>query len=202
MSQPAITISDLISLAGQTIRQPRQSLRQFLSLNLSVQDSIRGAVVILILGVLITELATFLTSLTATTETIQPTASPITFVAVQMMFFIVCSVCFYALPRMFGGQGTLQDSFAAMLWLNFVLFLLQIVFSIAMILFPFVAALLVVFILYSIFMFLVSFVQEVHGLDNTLLVFLGVIAGTLIVGLIALPLLFALGIVPTEVPNV
>ncbi|KAB7615931.1 YIP1 family protein [Amylibacter sp. SFDW26] len=192
------TASDWIKLAAETLIEPKKSVRVVLSIGITTQQLVLTAAFVIVISMIPSTLMLLMQPIEVQEQYNEIFPGPLTIFSVHFGFLFFASFLMTAIGRFFGGHGTFNDALSAIVWLQFILFLLQVVQLItAVISAPlFILAGLISFIILMYLLF--NFISEVHGFTSIMSVVFGTMA--VIMGLLIVlpPLLAALG-VPTEI---
>jgi len=104
--------------------------------------------------------------------------------------------------RMLGGKGTMSDAILAVVWLQFIMALLQAAQLIAVVILPPIAGLLGIAGLGLFFWLLTGFVAELHGFRSRGKVFLGVLLALIAVAVALVFILTLIGVTLPGMPDV
>lgn len=96
--------------------------------------------------------------------------------------------------RMFGGKGDQAGAVMIVVWLQFILMLLQVVQYAALIALPPLAALISLFALIMVFWLPTNFIAELHGFTSRVAVFFGLMAISIVVLILVSIVLASLGL--------
>ncbi len=180
-----LTLRGLLRLALQTVRQPRTTLGALLALDLPRQALWLAMVLVVVVSVILAEIVNIvLVATVGDGDVTGPVLSPFAFGGIQMMILILSVVLIDRVGRMMGGTGTVEGAILAVTWLQFIMICLQVAQSVALVLFPFGATVIVLFGVALFLYLLTAFVAELHGFASMgrtfgmiLMVFVGVALG-------------------------
>lgn len=120
--------------------------------------------------------------------------NPLLATLIQAVLLLTLVYAAFAIGRTFGGQGAFDDVLALVIWLQFILLVIQMVQTFALIVFP---ALGVLIAFASVVLFgwlLVNFVAHVHGFQSLAHVFVGILVSAFAIIFLFSLLLAMLGI--------
>ena len=100
--------------------------------------------------------------------------NPIMLGAVQLFFLFVLVNGIHWIGRWAVGTGNLDDVILLIAWLQFILICLQVVQTVAFVVFPLLAAMIGLASIVLFFMLLTNFVAEVHGFNSLARVFFAI----------------------------
>ena len=102
--------------------------------------------------------------------------------------------------RMFGGEGVFDDCLKTVVWISFILFLVQLLLPVALMISPATCTMAMTLCLIEAVIHVIAQVIELHGFENPFLVFLGVFAGQFILAIALFSILAAFGVAPPVEP--
>lgn len=186
-----------VQLVIDTLVRPRGAARQLLGLDLAlgilVQAAVLTACLAMVLGYAAVQLSPPGTS-DAVSEAL--IGQPLRGAALQLVMMAAAAGLTARIGRLFGGTGSLRGALALVVWLNMMMVILQVVQLAALLFWPPLAVLIALGTLFWALWAFVSFVAELHGFGNALLVLAGTVL-TLIVLFFGIAMLLAiLGITP------
>lgn len=200
----SIHIKDLIGWAFQTPADPRAVLRRFIDLNWPMAIYIQAAIGIAIIGVLISYLVMLVMPPLPTDDQIAVLQlGPLASFLIQITVTGVMVLLTYTTARTFKGTGSLSDTTAAIVWLQFVLMFAQLAQAIFVLTIPVLGAFIFLILFVLMFYLLVNFICEVHGFQSPGLVFLTCIGVLFLISMVLSTILISMGLVPNlEAANV
>ncbi|MEM9524052.1 MAG: Yip1 family protein [Pseudomonadota bacterium] len=189
-----LTIVNLLNLAGETLRAPRQGARQVLNLGLTPAVLWQLVILVVVLGVLLGWLTlAFLVPQTQGSP-FSLFRSPLALGIVQGSILVLMIFGTYWIGRAFGGAGDFEGTMAVMVWLQVILLMVQLVQTIAFLLVPPLGALIGYLALVMTIWLFVNFVAELHGFESLGMVFLGTGGVFLGIVLAIVPVLSLIGV--------
>lgn len=177
-----LSLSSLLSLAKYTVQNPREGARIVLRGDIPVTAR---WVAFALMAVISAILAHF--SFALMPPDVQGTmdgavASPVTTAIMQAGLMIVAVFLIHQVGRWRGGVGRFEDALLLMIWLQFILLILQVVQLVTQMVAP-PLSMLVGYMSVGIFLWLLSnFVAELHGFSSVWMTFFGVIVTLIAVG--------------------
>ncbi|MGR3660201.1 MAG: Yip1 family protein [Paracoccaceae bacterium] len=185
-----MTLKDYVQAAIFTARNPRKGAQWVMSSTMTRAQRWETLVLVLVSSIILVEI-TLLISGAGNQVFLGGAAllNPLISGSVQLGFLVamVCGV--YFIGRRMGGTGSLDNAILLIAWSEFVMACLQVVQMIAILLMPFVAALIGLASVVLFFWLLTNFVTELHGFKsrgNVFFVILASIFGFVIFLLLAL----------------
>ena len=193
---------DLFPAARDTVVDPRAGFRRMRTLNLSRDELWVALGAVTLLGVLMAEL--MLRMLIG--GELQPMftfgTQPLVTALIQLGVLAVLVLAVHWGGRMLGGKGTMSDAILAVVWLQFIMALLQAAQLIAVVILPPIAGLLGIAGLGLFFWLLTGFVAELHGFRSRGKVFLGVLLALIAVAVALVFILTLIGVTLPGMPDV
>lgn len=171
--------TDWLGLARESVFNPRLAARAILRMGLPMKVLRQALLLVSILTDLLmfAELAagggaTFLLG-TAVPD-------PIALAGMQFASLVVTSLALYGIGRMFGGRGDLAGAMALVIWMQVIMLGFGLAQTVAYFLLPGLGNALGLASIVMMLWLLTQFTLELHGFTNAWLVFLGIIAGALV----------------------
>lgn len=185
-----LSLPHLLSMARFTLQSPRQGARMVMKADVPVPARWIALVLAAILSALLAHVSFGLMPAEVRAQMGQSMQNPVGTAAFQAVLMLVVAHLMQWVGRWFGGKGSFADALMLMVWLQFILLVLQAIQIIVQVVLPpltdVVAMLSVV-----IFLWLVTnFIAELHGFSSVGKTFLGVLGVMLALGF-ALALLLA-----------
>lgn len=170
------TLKDLIEAAIDTVRSPKTGARRIMAINMPRRQRWEFLLLIVIASIILAELTLILGGGNAE-DFLGGSAigNPIILGAVQLFFLFMLVRGVHFIGKMAGGTGTLDDVILLVVWLQFILICLQVVQTIAFVVFPLLAAMIGLASVGLFFMLLTHFVAEVHGFKSLGRVFFAIL---------------------------
>ncbi len=191
------SIQDLIRWAAKTPGDPRGGLRKFLSLNWPPILLVQAILGITIVGVIISNVVIYLMPpLPDDQQIVTLNAGPIVSFMIQAVVTLVIIFLAHGAAKLFGGTGSVKDTIGAVLWLQFILLFVQIAQAVLMLTVPSVGVLVFMLSFGLLFYLLVNFISEIHGFQNTGLVFLTTLGVLFAASMVLATILVSVGYVP------
>ncbi|MFN7223566.1 MAG: YIP1 family protein [Paracoccaceae bacterium] len=192
-----LSLATLLSLARFTVQNPRQGARMVMQANLPVVARWVALALMAIVSALLAHLAFALMPAQVQLAMEGAMSSPFTSTLMQGVLMLVSVFAIHYIGRWRGGSGRFEDALILMVWLQFILLILQVVQIVVQVLIP-PAAILVGYASVGVFLWLLSnFVAELHGFSSVLKTFFGVV-----LALIATGFLLAILLLPFISPGI
>jgi len=189
-----ITLQSLFSLARFTVQNPREGARMVMQADVPVAGRWIALALMAILSAVLAHLSIGMMPAEIRGEMGNAIASPFRTAVLQGGLMLLAAHAIVWIGRWRGGIGTFDDVLILMVWLQFILLILQVVQIVVQLLLPPLAQV-VGFASIAIFLWLISnFVAEVHKFKSVPMTFLGVILAMFAMGFVmALVLMFFMG---------
>ncbi|WP_424939898.1 YIP1 family protein [Aliiroseovarius sp. S253] len=189
----------LFGMALQTVPEPRKVARDLFNLGLSRETLWTALLLMVVLATVMGVVADLIFPIDA--QLMGPIlSSPILLGVVEGAFMFGLSVAIYAIGRMMGGQGSLENAIMTVVWMEFLFLGLQVLTVVLTLIAPAMAALLLFASVFLFFWVLTHFTAENHGFQSTGLVFTSILI-FLVLAVFALSfILVLLGVEPIEIP--
>lgn len=185
-----LSLPHLLSMARFTLQSPRQGARMVIEADVPVPARWVALVLAAILSALLAHVSFGLMPAEVRGQMGQSMQNPVGTAAFQAALMLVVAHLMHWVGRWFGGKGSFADALMLMVWLQFILLVLQAIQIIVQVVLPpltdVVAMLSVVIFLWLI----TNFIAELHGFSSIGKTFLGVLGVMLALGF-ALALLLA-----------
>lgn len=178
-----LSLAHLLSMARFTIQFPRKGARMVLDADVPTNARWLALTLTAILSALLAHMSFGLMPADAQAAMAESLQSPVITAVFQAGMMLGIAHLMVWPGRWFGGNGKFADALLLMVWLQFILVLLQALQIAVQLVLPPLANLVAVL---SVFIFLVlasSFVAELHGFRRVILVFLGVLMVLFVLGL-------------------
>ncbi|MCU0815558.1 MAG: YIP1 family protein [Cypionkella sp.] len=189
-----LSLQNLLALARFTVQSPREGARQVMRANIPIRARWVALAITAIFSAVLAHLAMGLMPVEMRAEMGQGMSPFITAVAQAGLMLLSVHVAYWV-GRWFGGTGSFEDALILMVWLQFILLILQVVQIVTQVILPPLSPI-VNFASVAIFLWLLSnFVAELHGFSSVGKTFFGILATMLAVGfLLAMLLLPLMGV--------
>jgi Yip1 domain len=181
----ALDFQALLIAARDTVQQPRQGARWILQMGL---PAVVGWLGLSLMAVVSAGLSTVVFILSGPTDDpsldpamVQVFSNPIQLAIVQILLLVIGVMMISGIGRMFGGKGQFADALLLVVWLEFIMLLLQIAQLVALLTLPPLAAMMGLFGLVLFLWLLTNFIAELHGFPSVLATFFGIIGALLVV---------------------
>ncbi|WP_136682027.1 YIP1 family protein [Falsirhodobacter xinxiangensis] len=183
-----LTLSNVLSLVGLTLRDPREGLRAVLSQPLGLSERWLVFALSIILPTLLIAAGTILIPMPDGALFPFP---PVTLAILQGVAMGVMVVLTYLVGRWRGGRGSFADCLLTVSWLQIVMVAMQAALLLVELALPPLAAILSIVATLLMFWLLTNFVVEVHGFTSLPMTFLGIMGAMFVAAF-----LFALILAP------
>lgn len=189
-------LSDFLPLAVQSLTQPRVGLRTILSIPSQRSDVINAAWLVIVLNLM---LAALLTLLGPTPPEGTPEVPLTTSAIMQALSLFGGAIVVHRVGGLFGGTGDFDGSLKLVVWVNFILFLMQLPLLLAAFAGQELVALAMMLVVVVAMTQLTATIMELHGFTEVFPVLLGIIGSMILFGIVLLILLGLLGVtLPTQ----
>lgn len=182
---------DFLPLAIQSLTQPRATLRQILAIPAQRNELILAAWLVIVLNLMFSLLAGLLIYPEAVGEAESlPLGSSVFMLALTLFggAFLM-----FRIGRAFGGTGDFDNSLKTVIWLNFVLLIVQIPVPFATLHSAETSGLVMLLVLIIAMIQITAQVMELHGFTKVMPVLLGIIGVQLALGVVMLVLFSMMG---------
>lgn len=180
----------MIALAFNSLFAPRETIRRILRLPYDRNVFLLAAGLLACVSGIVNGL--FVPTLDGSAT------APIAVAIRQMVLFAVLAFAIDRLGRMFGGKGTFDGALRVVVWHSAVEVIAMVIMFVSVVIFGALGQLALVVMLFWLFYILAVFVQELHGFKSLFLTIVGLIAGGIAIGIPAMLILAALGLVNLE----
>ncbi len=188
------SLSGLLRLARDTISNPREGAETVLSLAPPREALIYMFALVVVVSIFLGEVGALFTG--PTPEGLLTGRSPIWLGLVQAAFLFAMMHAVHRIGQWFGGNGAFEEAALLVIWLQFILILLQVLQVIVIVAMPAFIGLIAVISIGVFFWLLVNFIAVLHGFTSLGMVFLMTLgSGFSIIFLLSL-VLTLLGLVP------
>ena len=188
-------ISDFFPLALQSLTQPRVGLRTILSIPSQRSDLINAGWLVIILNLILTASLTLFGPIPPESPSTVPLATSAIMQALSLFggAFIV-----HRVGAFFGGTGNFDGSLKLIIWVNFILLLMQLPILLFSFLGQEIVALAMILVLVVAITQLTATIMELHDFTEVLPVLFGILGSSVIFGI---ALLFVLGLLGVNLPT-
>jgi hypothetical protein len=194
----SVTLSDLMRLAYETVRAPREGAQRVMGAPMSRNDRWLALTLTVIVSVILGKLNQFAAPVEGNPLMQSFLGNPLAMALIQFSLLVITVYAVYWIGRATGGQGSFEDSILLIAWMQFIMICLQVMQTVALFLVPPLADLIGLMGLVLFFWLLTNFVAELHGFDSLGKVFLMILVS--IVG-IAFGLSLILSLIGIAVPG-
>lgn len=188
------SLSSLLPLAWKSVPQPRVVVRQMIGLGLPAPTLWLMLMTIATVSVLLGQGASLLLVSDAAPVDSFFLGAPLVMAAIQWGIIAITAQAMHHIGALMGGQGRFEDSLAALTWLQFIMFGVQILQTVALFLLPPLVELVTLGALILLLWLFTNFVAEVHGFRNLGLVFVMIIVSTFAISFALTLVLSILGV--------
>ncbi len=178
------SLQDLLSLARFTVQSPREGARKVIGAQVPVSARWAAFALMAVLSSVLAHVSFGVMPAEMKAQMGAAMASPFRTALLQAALMLVAANAIVWIGRWRGGVGRFDDVLILMVWLQFILLILQVVQVVVQMVLPQLADV-VGFASIAIFLWLLSnFVAEVHKFKSVGLTFLGVILSMLAMGFV------------------
>ncbi|KCV83769.1 hypothetical protein ATO10_03375 [Actibacterium atlanticum] len=177
----------------QSITRPREGARAVLSLPIPPQAWRIGLALVVVLGMLLTQLSDRLLGGGIDPISQLFRASPIMMALIMGGLTFLTAWLMYFIGLKFGGMGDFEGALALVVWLQTILLVLQVIQFIALLFFPPLAVLLGPVSLVLSLWLTTAFAAELHGFKSLLPVFIVMIFTAMALGMVIIVVMSLLG---------
>lgn len=184
-----LSLATLLSLARFTVQNPREGARRVMQANLPVAARWAALALMAVASAMLAHLAFALMPAQVRQAMDGAMSSPFSSAMLQGTLMLVSVFAIHYIGRFFRGTGRFEDALILMVWLQFILLILQVVQIVVQVLLP-PAAVLVGYVSVGLFLWLLSnFVAELHGFRSVVKTLLSVIVILILIGFLLAMLL-------------
>jgi hypothetical protein len=182
-----MTLGDLIQLVRLSYRAPRAGARALIDMNLP-HSVVWQALVLM--AIVLTLLGSFGTQISGSpTGEAAPDANLFGMAVVHLVLLVTPAALVHVIGERTGGKARFADAMLLLLWLQFLILPIQIAATIMQAQGSgLTGGILLVYVVVT-FWLMTNFVTELHGYRSRLHVFLGILAVSVVLGLLLLPFL-------------
>ena len=194
-----MNFDDLKALAGLSLRDPDRAVAALLGLGVPYSARWMGLVLTVSLSALLAWAGSALFPVTDGGPIGALVAQPISFAGMQLAGLVLAAGLMAGVGRLFGGKGNFPDALLLVVWIEFLLLIVQAVQVVLMLVFPAVASILGLLAVGLFLWLTVRFTRALHGFQSVALVALGMLGTMLVAGFILSFIAAAFGLIP-EIP--
>ncbi|MBN2630868.1 MAG: YIP1 family protein [Rhodobacteraceae bacterium] len=177
-------MANLLIMARDTVQRPREGARRVMQANVPMAARWIALILMAVVSAVLAHVSFALLPVSAQAENAAVMPSPFVSAVMQGGLMLAAVVLIDALGRFMGGKGRFEDALILMVWLQFILLILQLVQIVTQVVAP-PASLLVGYFSVTVFLWLLShFVAELHGFSSVLKTFGGILLALLAVGFV------------------
>ncbi len=196
------TAGDWLKLAANTLFEPKKCLRIVLDIVITMPQLAQATVLAIVLS-MIMPLLTLMFQPSDVQKSMEGfTSQPLSVFVVQVLVLAGTAFLISVIGRFFGGHGTFKECLTAMVWLQIVLILIQVIQFFAGFISTQLSVLIFLMSVGVMLYLIVHFISEIHGFTSIMSVLFGVIASIFGLSFIVSILLAMLGITPEVIQNV
>jgi len=197
----SLGLGGLLRLTVEALQSPKRTLRVVLDFVITMPELLQITAFIVALSTILTALTPVPSDMTIPVVKWLYANALILF-AIQYAVFIGLACVMTVVGHLFSGHGTFKEALTAMVWLQFIVFGISLVQLLFAVILPQINVIIFLFSVMAIVHLTVAFIMEVHGFNNAVLVFAGIV-GTFIGLVFSLVFIFVLlGITPEVAPHV
>ncbi len=177
-----LSLRNLLMMARFTVQRPRDGARMVMASGIPMPARWLALVLMAVVSSVLAHLAFGLMPAETRASMEEAMSSPIGTALLQFVLMVISVQAVFWVGRWRGGKGTFADAMLLMVWLQFILVVLQVIQIVVQVLLPPVADVIGLASV-GLFMWLISnFVAELHGFASVGKTFLGVLATLLVAG--------------------
>ena len=177
-----LTLSHLLSLARYTVQSPRDGARMVMQANLPMPFRWAALALMAVASSLMAHLSFGLMPAEMQAQMGGAMASPFRTAVLQAALMLGSVYAIHWIGRWRNGKGSFEDALILMVWLQFILLILQVVQIAVQLVMPPLSDLIGILSV-AVFLWLLSnFIAELHGFSSVGMTFLGVLATLLALG--------------------
>ena len=196
------TAGDWIRLAAKTLFEPKKCLRIILDIVITMPQLLQATVLAIVLS-MIMPLITLMFQPTEVQDALNGfTSKPLSVFIVQLSVLLGSAFLIAKIGNFFNGHGTFKECLTAMVWLQIVMILVQLIQFFSGLISPQLSALIFLISVGIMLYLIVHFISELHGFTSIMSVLFGVIASIFGLSFIVSILLAMLGFTPEVIQNV
>lgn len=190
-----VTLPGLMRMARETLQDPRVGARRIMAIDAPMGARWSALALMAVASALLTHVS-FALSPAATREALAAAmASPLRTAILQGAAMLIGVVAIHRIGAARGGTGGLPEAVSLMVWLQFILLVLQAAQVVAQVILPPLSGIIAFFGVGLFFYLLTYFVAELHGFRSLGLTLLGIL-GTMLLIAFVLALLLGAAIGP------
>lgn len=179
-----LSLSALLQLARFTVQSPREGARMVMQANLPMPARWVALALMAVVSSVLAHIAMRLMPQEAQNQMGGMMASPINTAILQALLMLASVYAIHWLGRWRGGSGSFADALILMVWLQFILLILQVIQIAVQVVVPPLMDV-IGFLSIVLFMWLISnFIAELHGFKSVIMTFLGVLATLFLAGFV------------------
>ncbi|MCU0902311.1 MAG: YIP1 family protein [Tabrizicola sp.] len=168
----------VLDLAWLSVRDPLSGARAVLAERVPLPARTAGLLLVSVASALLLHLGFLIVPPPEDLEYQFLVASPFLTAIVQWMVFVAATFLIYRVGRAFGGTGSLSDALLVVVWMQVIALGVQIVYLLALVVIPLIAALISLAAPVLFLWLLASFIAELHRFQSRWAVLAGMV-GTL-----------------------
>lgn len=195
-------LSSLIQLAIASLRTPKKSLRIILDLVITMPELIQATALVVALSMMLPIISLMFQPAQVQEAMKAYSTNPIPVFFLQLGILIGSAAIINFISQIFKGYGTFKEMLTAMVWMQFILIIIQVLQLVISIIAPQLNGIILLFSLMIMVYLTVNFIMEVNGFTNAFAVTAGVFGSFFGIALILSILLAILGITPEVIQNV
>lgn len=184
-----LTLANLLQMARFTVQSPREGARMVMALNVPVEARWVALALMAVGSAMLTALSLALLPPEVMALAGPQLPRPLVSAGLQLCALVVAVHATYRIGKWRGGHGSFADALLLIVWLQFILLILQAAQLLAQVLLPPLSDLIGLAGIALFFWLMTNFVAELHGFQSLLSVFLGILATTFLFGLVLAMLL-------------
>ena len=166
-----LSLNQLLAMVGRSLRSPREGAEEVLALGVPKEALWLILAIVVVLSVVLAQ-ATSLIVVGAGGEMFDGLLSnPMVTGTIQLGLLLLMIAAVYVIGRAMGGSGSFEESMLLMSWLQFIMVVIQVAQTLAMLVLPPVAGLIGVAALVIFFWLLTNFIAVLHGFRSLAQVF-------------------------------
>lgn len=171
-----LSLPVLIELARFTVQRPREGARMVMRADLPMNARWVGLAITAIVSAVLAHLSISLLPAAEQAQMAEVVLSPIGSAVLQASLMVVSVFLVHGLGRFLGGQGNFADALILMVWLQFILLILQVAQIVIQVIVPPLSDFIGVASVFLFLWLLSNFVAELHGFRSVPKVFFGIVA--------------------------
>lgn len=173
-----LTLASLMTMVRRTVTNPREGAEEILSLGIPREASMIALALVVVLSILLSQLTNILIVARGGQLVESFLTNPVAMGLLQMALLVVMAIAIFIISRAMGGRGSFDEGLLLVVWLQFIMIVLQAIQTVSILIAPFLASVIALLGIGLFLWLLTHFIAVIHGFKSLPQVFVMIIVSS------------------------